>query len=98
MHEVISSNTRNSSKKKIEKLEQKLSEVEKANSNLKIEKSELMNKNSDLEEQLALVTSELRELKEKSKQEIKLNEGKSIYVVSFFQMKFFLKYSCLRFF
>ena len=84
MHEVISSNTRNSSKKKIEKLEQKLSEVEKANSNLKIEKSELMNKNSDLEEQLALVTSELRELKEKSKQEIKLNEGKSIYVVFFF--------------
>ena len=82
MNEVISSNTRFSSKKKIEKLEKKLSEVE-------IEKSELMNENSDLREQLALVTSELRELKEKSKQEIKLNEGKSIYVVSFFQNETF---------
>ena len=81
MRDVISSNTRSSSQKKIQKLEEKLSEVEKANSNLKIEKIELVNENSDLKEQLALVTSELRELKEKSKQEIKLNEGKSIYTV-----------------
>ena len=87
MTSVISSNTRSSSK--IQLLEQKLNEVEKANSNLKIEKFELMNENSDLKEQLALVTSELRELKEKSKQEIKLNEGKSIYVVSFFQNETF---------
>ena len=87
MTSVISSNTRSSSK--IQLLEQKLNEVEKANSNLKIEKFELMNENSDLKKQLALVTSELRELKEKSKQEIKLNEGKSIYVVSFFQNETF---------
>ena len=78
MRDVISSNTRSSSQKKIQKLEEKLSEVEKANSNLKIEKIELVNENSDLKEQLALVTSELRELKEKSKQENELNEGKLI--------------------
>ena len=78
MRDVISSNTRSAAQKEIQKLEEKLSEVEKANSNLKIEKIELVNENSDLKEQLALVTSELRELKEKSKQENKLNEGKLI--------------------
>ena len=87
MKEVISSNTRSS--KKIQELDEKLSEVEKANSNLKIEKFELMNENSHLKEQLAIVTSELRELKEKSKQEIELNEGKLIYIVSFFSNETF---------
>ena len=89
MTEVISSNTRSSTQKKFQKLDEKLSEVEKDNSNLKIENFELMNENSDLKEQLALVTSELRELKEKSKQEIELNEGKLIYIVFVFQTKHF---------
>ena len=55
MTEVISSNTRSSSKKEIQRLEKKLSESEKANSILKIE-------NMELKEKLDLVTSELREI------------------------------------
>ena len=63
MTEVISSNTRSSSKKEIQRLEKKLSESEKANSILKIE-------NMELKEKLDLVTSELRE--------IQLKQGNSI--------------------
>ena len=55
MTEVISSNTRSSSKKEIQRLEKKLSESEKANSILNIE-------NMELKEKLDLVTSELREI------------------------------------
>ena len=67
MTEVISSNTRSSSKKEIQRLEKKLSESEKANSILKIE-------NMELKEKLDLVTSELRE--------IQLKQGNSIYRIS----------------
>ena len=63
MTEVISGNTRSSSKKEIQRLEKKLSESEKANSILKIE-------NMELKEKLDLVTSELRE--------IQLKQGNSI--------------------
>ena len=63
MTEVISSNTRSSSKKEIERLEKKLSESEKANSILKIE-------NMELKEKLDLVTSELKD--------IQLKQGNSI--------------------
>ena len=63
MTEVISSNTRSSSKKEIQRLEKKLSESEKANSILKIE-------NMELKEKLELVTSQLREME--------LKQGNSI--------------------
>ena len=69
MTEVISSNTRSSSKKEIQRLEKKLSESEKANSILKIE-------NMELKEKLDLVTSELRE--------IQLKQGNSINPDRFF--------------
>ena len=59
----VSSGTRSSSKKSINQLEQKLIESEKANSSLKLEKTELANENADLKEKLNLVTEELRELK-----------------------------------
>ena len=62
MTEVISSNTRSSSKKEIQRLEKKLCELEKANSNMKIENLELATENKDLKEKLDLVTSELREI------------------------------------
>ena len=74
MTEVISSNTRSSSKKQIQQLEKKLCELEKANSNLKRENLELANENTDLKEKLDLVTSELRE--------IQLKQGNSIYCIS----------------
>ena len=70
MTEVISSNTRSSSKKEIQQLEKKLCELEKANSNLKKENFELANENTDLKEKLDLVTSELRE--------IQLKQGNSL--------------------
>ena len=60
---LVSSGTRSSSKKSINQLEQKLIESEKANSSLKLEKTELANENADLKEKLNLVTEELRELK-----------------------------------
>ena len=63
MTEVISGNTRSSSKKEIQRLEKKLSESEKANSILKIE-------NMELKEKLDLVTSELKD--------IQLEQGNSI--------------------
>ena len=76
----ISSNTRSSSKKEIQKLEQKLEESENSNSILKIEKIELVNENADLKQQnadlkqqLAQVTSELDQLK------IDMKPGNSIY-------------------
>ena len=62
MTEVISSNTRSSSKKEIQRLEKKICELERANSNMKIENLELATENKDLKEKLDLVTSELREI------------------------------------
>ena len=60
---LVSSGTRSSSKKKIDRLEQKLIESENANSILKLEKIELANENADLKGKLNLMTEELKELK-----------------------------------
>ena len=70
---LVFSGTRSSSKKTIDQLEQKLIESEKANSCLKLEKTELANENAVLKEKLNLVTEELRELK--------LKKGNSIFVI-----------------
>ena len=71
MTDAISSRTRTSSSKlEIQRLEQKLSESEKANSNLKVENLELTKENANLKKELDLVTSELRE--------IQLKQGNSI--------------------
>ena len=71
MTDVISSRTRTSSSKiEIQRLEQKLCESEKANSNLQVENLELTKENANLKKELDLVTSELRE--------IQLKQGNSI--------------------
>ena len=75
MTDVISSRTRTSSSKtEIQRLEQKLCESEKANSNLKVENLELTKENANLKKELDLVTSELREIQLKQGKEWFIND------------------------
>ena len=55
-----------------------MGELEKDNSNWNKEKSELENECTVLKEEFNLVTSELREVNENSKEEIELKQGNSV--------------------